>query len=44
VVVLDNIAMHEQPEVQAAVEQVGARFRFLPIARTSIRSNSRLRS
>jgi transposase len=30
VVVLDNLAMHKQPEVQAAVERVGARIRFLP--------------
>ena len=30
VVVLDNLAMHKQPDVQAAIEQVGARLRFLP--------------
>ena len=30
VVVLDNLVMHKQPEVQAAIEQVGARLRFLP--------------
>jgi transposase len=30
VVVLDNLAMHKQPEVQAALERVGARLRFLP--------------
>ena len=30
VVVLDNLAMHKQPEVQAAIEGVGARLRFLP--------------
>jgi transposase len=30
VVVLDNLAMHKQPEVQAAIEHVGARLRFLP--------------
>jgi transposase len=30
VVVLDNLAMHRQPEVQAAIEAVGARLRFLP--------------
>ena len=30
VVVLDNLAVHKQPEVQAAIEQVGARLRFLP--------------
>jgi transposase len=30
VVVLDNLAVHKQPEVRAAVEQVGARLRFLP--------------
>ena len=30
VVVLDNLAMHKQPAVQAAIERVGARLRFLP--------------
>jgi transposase len=30
VVVLDNLAMHKQPAVQAAIEQAGARLRFLP--------------
>ena len=30
VVVLDNLAMHKQAEVQAAIERVGARIRFLP--------------
>jgi transposase len=30
VVVLDNLAAHKQPEVRAAIEQVGARLRFLP--------------
>ena len=30
VVVLDNLAIHKQPEVQAAIERVGARLRFLP--------------
>jgi transposase len=30
VVVLDNLAMHKQPDVQAAIERVGARLRFLP--------------
>jgi transposase len=30
VVVLDNLAMHNQPAVQAAIERVGARLRFLP--------------
>ena len=30
VVVLDNLAMHKQPEVQAAIERVGACLRFLP--------------
>jgi len=30
VVVLDNLTMHKQPEVQAAIEAVGARLRFLP--------------
>ena len=30
VVVLDNLAVHKQPEVRAAIEQVGARLRFLP--------------
>src|SRR5687767_15270761 len=30
VVVLDNLVMHKQPEVQAEIERVGARLRFLP--------------
>ena len=30
VVILDNLATHKQPEVQAAIERVGARLRFLP--------------
>jgi transposase len=30
VVVLDNLAVHKQPEVQAAIEGVGALVRFLP--------------
>ena len=30
VVVLDNLAVHKQPEVRAAIERVGARVRFLP--------------
>jgi transposase len=30
VVVLDNLAMHRQPEVRAAIEAVGAQLRFLP--------------
>ena len=30
VVVLDNLMMHKQPEVQVAIERVGARIRFLP--------------
>jgi transposase len=30
VVVLDNLAVHKQPEVQAAIEQAGAHIRFLP--------------
>ena len=30
VVVLDNLTMHKQPAVQAAIEHVGARIRFLP--------------
>jgi len=30
VVVLDNLAVHKQPEVRAAIEQVGAHLRFLP--------------
>ena len=30
VVVLDNLTMHKQPEVQAAIEHVGAHLRFLP--------------
>jgi transposase len=30
VVVLDNLAVHKQPEVRAAIERVGAYVRFLP--------------
>jgi transposase len=30
VVVLDNLAAHKQPEVRVAIEQAGARLRFLP--------------
>ena len=30
VVVLDNLAVHKQPEVRAAIEAAGARLRFLP--------------
>jgi transposase len=30
VVVLDNLAVHKQPAVRTAIEQVGARVRFLP--------------
>jgi transposase len=30
VVVLDNLAVHRQPEVRAAIERVGAQLRFLP--------------
>ena len=30
VVVLDNLVAHKQPEVREAIEQVGARLRFLP--------------
>ncbi len=30
VVVLDNLAVHKQPEVRTAIEQVGASLRFLP--------------
>ena len=30
VVVLDNLAVHKQPEVRAVIEQAGARLRFLP--------------
>jgi len=30
VVVLDNLAVHKQPEVREAIEHVGARLRFLP--------------
>ena len=30
VVVLDNLAVHKQPAVQAAIEGVGAQLRFLP--------------
>lgn len=30
VVVLDNLAVHRQPEVRAAIERAGAHLRFLP--------------
>lgn len=30
VVVLDNLAVHKQPEVRDAIERAGARLRFLP--------------
>jgi transposase len=30
VVVMDNLAVHKQPEVRAAIEQAGAHLRFLP--------------
>lgn len=30
VVILDNLAMHKQPEVHAAIERAGAWLRFLP--------------
>ena len=30
VVVLDNLVVHKQPEVRAAIEAAGARIRFLP--------------
>ena len=30
VVVLDNLAVHKQPEVRTAIERVGAHLRFLP--------------
>ena len=30
VVVLDNLAVHKQPEVRAAIEAAGAHVRFLP--------------
>ena len=30
IVVLDNLVMHKQPEVRAAIERVGAQLRFLP--------------
>lgn len=30
VVILDNLATHKQPEVQAAIERAGAQLRFLP--------------
>jgi transposase len=30
VVVLDNLVVHKQPEVRAAIEHVGAHLRFLP--------------
>ena len=43
VIVLDNLAVHKQPEIRAAVEAVGADVRFLPrTVRTSIRSNKPL--
>jgi transposase len=31
VVVLDNLAVHKQPEVRRAIETVGAQLRFLPL-------------
>jgi transposase len=30
VIVLDNLAVHRQPEVRAAIEGAGAHLRFLP--------------
>src|SRR5262249_20345839 len=30
VIILDNLAVHKQPEVRAAIEAVGAHLRFLP--------------
>ena len=39
VVVLDNLAVHKQPEVQAAIERVGARLRFLPPVQSGLQSN-----
>ena len=30
IVVLDNLAVHKQPEVRTAIEAVGAQLRFLP--------------
>jgi transposase len=30
VIVLDNLAVHKQPEVRTAIEQAGAQIRFLP--------------
>jgi transposase len=30
VVILDNLAVHKQPDVRAAIEQAGAHLRFLP--------------
>lgn len=30
VVILDNLAVHKQPEVRAAIERAGAQLRFLP--------------
>ena len=45
VVVLDNLAVHKQPEVRPAIEALGAHLRFLPpLAPTSIRSRWRSRS
>ena len=37
VVVLDNLAVHQQPEVRTAIEQVGAFIRFLPPDRARLR-------
>jgi hypothetical protein len=42
VVVLDNLAVHKQPEVRTAIEAVGAQIRFFgPTVPTSIPSNRR---
>ena len=30
VVIMDNLAVHKQPEIRAAIEQAGAQLRFLP--------------
>jgi hypothetical protein len=40
VVILDNLAVHKQPEVRTAIQWTGAHLRFLPpTVRISIRSN-----
>jgi len=39
VVILDNLAVHKQPEVRAAVEGVGAMLRFLPPLQPRLQSD-----